>query len=485
MATTELAYASAADLAAMIRAKEVSAVEVMRHTLERAERAQAACNCFVTICGERALEDAAAADKAVVQGAELGPLHGVPFHVKDLINTKDVLTTFASAMYGHNVPQEDSVTVARMKKAGAILMGKTTTPEFGHMPYTQAPLFGRTRNAWSAERTCGGSSGGAAVAVAVGAGPIGIGSDAGGSTRIPAACNGVVGFKQSSGVVPHDMAPEVFANFSSINPMARTVMDAALMLEAMAGAHGSDPYSLAMPSRGFAAAATAEGSLKGTRVAWRPLLGNAVLDGEVLALCEAAAQTIGALGASVEPMDDDLEPVEPYWFVYACALWWARFGDALPEWRDRLSPTLVRQMELGKNNTAGDVGRALLKRTQLYRTVQGWFDRFDVIVTPTLARTALDIEERLFEQIEIGGRPAGTVRRAWYPYTHPFNLTGHPAVSVPCGFHSDGLPVAVQLIGRRGEDARLFSVAALFEQAQPWVDKRPPDVGGDAGSDPP
>ncbi|KAB2919761.1 MAG: amidase [Hyphomicrobiaceae bacterium] len=477
MNSTDLAFTSAAALARLISTRQVSAVEVMHATLARAEKAQAACNCFITICGDRALADAAAADQAMAKGAEPGLLHGVPFHVKDLVNTKDVLTTFASAMYADNVPREDSVTVARMKKAGAILMGKTTTPEFGHMPYTQAPLFGRTCNAWSAQRTSGGSSGGAAVAVALGAGPIGIGTDAGGSTRIPAACNGVVGFKQSPGVMPHDMAPEVFANFSSINPVARTVMDAALMLEAMAGAHPSDPYSLAMPSSGFATAARPEGSLKGMRVAWRPLLGNSVVDGEVFALCEAAAQTIGALGASVEPMDDDLEPVEPYWFIYACALWWARFGDALPEWRDRLSPTLVRQMELGKDRTAADVGRSLLKRTQLYRTVQGWFDRFDVIVSPTLARTALDIEERLFDEIEIDGRPAGTVRRAWYPYTHPFNLTGHPAVSIPCGFHSDGLPVAIQLVGRRGEDARLFRVAALFEQARPWADKRPRDLG--------
>ena len=185
-----------------------------------------------------------AADAAVAKGGALGPLHGVPFHVKDLVNTKDVRTTFASHMYEHNVPKEDSVSVARLKQAGAILMGKTTTPEFGHMPYTEAPLFGRTRNAWAADRTSGGSSGGAAVALAAGVCPIGIGTDAGGSTRIPAAANGVVGFKQSAGVVPHDMSPEVFANFSSINPMARTVMDTALMLEAMAGQHRERPLFL-------------------------------------------------------------------------------------------------------------------------------------------------------------------------------------------------------------------------------------------------
>jgi aspartyl-tRNA(Asn)/glutamyl-tRNA(Gln) amidotransferase subunit A len=397
----------------------------------------------------------------------------VPFHVKDLVNTEGVRTTFASHMYEHNVPAADSVSVARLKQAGAVLMGKTTTPEFGHMPYTEAPLFGRTRNAWAADRTSGGSSGGAAVALAAGVCPIGIGTDAGGSTRIPAAANGVVGFKQSAGVVPHDMAPDVFANFSSINPMARTVMDAALMLEAMAGEHPSDPYSYGAPSTGFVAAARPEGSLAGMRVAWRPMMANTVIDSQVLDLTERAAMALGELGASVEPMDDDLEPVEPIWFAYASASWNARFRDLLPQWGNRLSLTLIRQMELGKDTTGEAVGRALLDRTQLFRKVQGWFDHYDVIVTPTLARTAIPIEERLFEPVEIEGVKTGTVRQSWYPYTHPFNLTGHPAMTLPCGFHSDGLPVGLQLVGRRSEDARLLRVAALFEQARPWSGRRP------------
>lgn len=469
----ELAYTSAAELAAWIRSRQVSATEVMRATLARAEKANRPLNCFITICEDEALSDAEAADAAIARGDKLGPLHGVPFHVKDLVNTKGVRTTFASYMYENNIPQEDSVSVARLKQAGAVLMGKTTTPEFGHMPYTEAPLFGRTRNAWAADRTSGGSSGGAAVALAAGICPIGIGTDAGGSTRIPAAANGVVGFKQSAGVVPHDMAPEVFANFSSINPMARTVMDTALMLEAMAGEHPSDPYSYGAPSKGFVAAAAGGGDLKGLRVAWRPQMANSAIDAEVLDKCERAAMALDELGAIVEPMDDDLDPVEPIWFAYASAIWNARFRDVLPQWHNKLSPTLIKQMELGKDTTGEAVGRALLGRTQLFRKVQGWFERYDVIVTPTLSRTAIPIEERLFEPIEIEGVKTDTVRKAWYPYTHPFNLTGHPAMSLPCGFHSDGLPVAIQLVGRRSEDARLFKVAALFERARPWSGRRP------------
>ena len=479
MTSDPFAYASAAELAELIRTKQASATEVMRATLARAEKADAALNCFITICGEKALRDAAAADDAVAGGEALGPLHGVPLHVKDLVNTKGVRTTFASAMYEDNVPAADSVSVARLKQAGAILMGKTTTPEFGHMPYTEAPLFGRTRNAWAADRTSGGSSGGAGAALAAGVCPIGIGTDAGGSTRIPAAANGVVGFKQSAGVVPHDMAPDVFANFSSINPMSRTVMDAALMLEAMAGEHPSDPYSYGAPSTGFVAAARAEGTLAGLRVAWRPQMANTVIDSEVLDLTERAAMALGELGAIVEPMDDDLEPVEPIWFAYASAIWNARFRDLLPQWGNRFSPTLVKQMELGKDTTGEAVGRALLGRTRLFQKVQGWFDRYDIIVSPTLARTAIPIEEKLFEPIEIEGMKAGTVRKAWYPYTHPFNLTGHPAISLPCGFHSDGLPVGIQFAGRRSEDARVLKVAALFEQARPWSHRRPEIEGLD------
>ena len=473
MTAADLAYTSSADLATMIRDKRISSTEAVRATLEHAHKVQAACNCFITLCADQALAAAAAADKAVAQGADLGPLHGVPFHVKDLVNTEGVRTTFASYIHEHNVPKADAVAVARLKRAGAILIGKTTTPEFGHMPYTEAPLFGRTRNAWAADRTSGGSSGGAAVALAAGVCPIGVGTDAGGSTRIPAACNGVVGFKQSAGVVPHDTAPDAFANISSINPMARTVMDTALMLEAMAGQHPSDPYSYGTPSSGFVAAATAEGSLEGTRIAWRPLLANTVIDSEVLEACETAAMTLGRLGASVEPMDDDIEPVEPIWFAYSSAMWNARFRDLLPQWGNKLSPTLLRQMELGKDLTAEAVGRALLARTQLYRKVQGWFESFDLMAMPTLTRTAIPIGERLFEPIEIEGQKVDTVRKAWYPYTHPFNLTGHPAITLPCGLHSDGLPMAIQLVGRKCEDARLLRVAALFEAARPWAARRP------------
>jgi aspartyl-tRNA(Asn)/glutamyl-tRNA(Gln) amidotransferase subunit A len=473
MSATSLAFMSGADLAQLIRAKQVSAVEVMRATLERAEKAQAPLNCFITIAAEPAMRAAADADTALARGDDVGPLHGVPLHVKDLVNTAGIRTTFGSLMHADNVPTKDQVCVTRLKAAGAIVFAKTTTPEFGHMCWTEAPLFGRTPNAWDQTRTAGGSSGGAAVACAAGIGPLGIATDAGGSTRIPAAANGVVGLKQSIGLVPHDTAPDAFGNMSYITPITRTVMDTALMLEAMAGWDPSDPHSFAMPTTGYVAAARPEGDLKGLKVAWRPYLASTVADTEYLARCEATVGLLGELGAIVEPMGDDLDPTEPFWLDLSTALWNARFGDALPKWRDKLSPTLLKQMSAGHNQSGETVGRAIIARTKLYRQVQSWFERFDIIAMPTLSRTALPLDEGLYEPIEIEGRKVDTVRRAWYPYTHPFNLTGNPAIALPAGLHSDGLPVSLHLVGRRGEDARLLRVSALLEAARPWEGLRP------------
>ena len=475
----DVAWLGAAEITALIRDRKISALEVMQSTLARAEKAQAALNCFITICAEKALRDAKAADEAVARGDELGPLHGVPLHVKDLVNTKGVRTTFASHIYADNVPSADAVSVARLKAAGAILMGKTTTPEFGHMPFTEAPLFGRTCNPYDASRTCGGSSGGAAAAIASGVGPLAIATDAGGSTRIPAACCGVVGFKQSLGLVPHDMSPDTFGNMSYITPTTRTVMDTALMLEAMGGADPSDIHSFGASTERLVEAARGEGDLKGLRIAWRPYVGNSVVDSEVLERCEQVADALGDLGAIVEPMGDDMEPTEPMWLVVSTALWNARFADRLPEWREKISPTLVRQMSGGGQHTAEMLARANLQRTAIYRKVQGWFDRYDIILMPTLARTALPIQERLFDPIEIEGKVVDSIRKAWYPYTHPFNLTGNPAVTLPAGLHSDGLPMAVQLVGRRGADALLLRAAAIFERAHPWDEYRPKVAGLD------
>ena len=278
---TELWQLSASSLREKIAAREVSPVELTETILARADKLQPVLNCFITVAPEQAMTAAHAAEDAVMRGDTLGLLHGIPYAAKDLVNTAGVRTTFGSLHHEDNVPKEDAVAAARMKQAGAVLFGKTATPEFGHKALTDAPLFGRTRNAWSAERTSGGSSGGAAVAVAAGIGPIGIATDGGGSTRIPAAANGMVGLKQSNGVIPHSQVADLFGNYTYVTPMTRTVLDTALMLQAMAGPHPSDPWSIGTMTQDYVAAAKPAGDLKGKRILAGAALGNPFVSNDV------------------------------------------------------------------------------------------------------------------------------------------------------------------------------------------------------------
>ena len=469
----DLAHATAAELAALIRARRVSPVEAMRATLARAERAQPVLNAFITLCPEAAMEAAREAEAAMMRGDPLGPLHGVPLSVKDLVPTAGVRTTFGSLIFKDHVPERDAAAVARLRAAGAILFGKTTTPEFGQQCLTEAPLFGRTRNAWDAGRTSGGSSGGAAVAVAAGIGPLAVATDGGGSTRIPAACNGVVGFKQGLGVVPQEWAQDGFGNISYVTPMTRTVMDTALMLDAMAGPHPADPLTVGRPQPSFAEAARAEGDLKGTRIAWRPRLGNGRVAAEVLRLCGEALRDLAGLGATVEEHEAPFENPESVWFVVNGSYRMAQYGHHLARHRAIMCPTFVRQMDRVASHSAQELYQGIFRRTELYRRIQSWFEEADILAMPTLSRTALPIGQDFFGPIEIDGEQVPNLRAAWYPYTMPFNLTGNPAVSLPVGLAADGLPVAIQLVARPGEDARLLRVAALFETARPWAHLRP------------
>jgi aspartyl-tRNA(Asn)/glutamyl-tRNA(Gln) amidotransferase subunit A len=452
---------------------KLSPVEVVKSTLARIEQLQPVLNCFVTVCGERALGDARTAEAALVKGEMLGLLNGIPYTAKDLVNTAGVRTTFGSLVYQDNVPDEDAASVAGMRNEGAILIGKTTTPEFGHKGMTDAPLFGRTRNAWNAGRTSGGSSGGAAVAVAAGLAPLAIATDGGGSTRIPAACNGVVGFKQSLGVVPHSQSPDAFGMYTYVTPMTRTVMDTGLMLQAMSHEHWSDPWS-GLPKRvDYVDAARPQGTLKGKRIAAALLLGNEVVSHDVRRTFDQAITKLADLGAEVEELREPLPAQEPIWQVINHATWSARFSDMIATHEARMSPSLVRQVRLVKDHSATDLQRAMFARTDLFRTVQRWFQRYDALVTPTLARSAVPIDQDFFADVEIDNRTVGEIRKSWYPYTMPFNITGHPAVSLPCGFGSDGLPLALQVVGRLRGDADLLRIAALYEQAAPWADKWP------------
>src|SRR6202048_3373439 len=290
----DLCFLSAVDLRQRIGRKEISPLEVARAVLAQAERLQPELNCFITLCADKALAEAKDAERRIMAGDPLRGLEGIPFTVKDLVNTRDVRTTFGAIPFRDNVPDHDAVAVARLRAQGAILVGKTTTPEFGSKCLTDSPLFGRTRNAWSSERSSGGASGGAAVAVASGIAPLAVATDGGGSTRIPAACNGVVGLKQSNGVIPHSQVQDAFGNQTYVTPMTRTVADTALMMQAMAGEDASDPWSIGIPPADFVGGAAPHGDMRGRKILFCLAPSGRPVSADVAAAFKASLEALEA-----------------------------------------------------------------------------------------------------------------------------------------------------------------------------------------------
>ncbi len=451
-----IADLSAVDLAAAIHAKSVSPIEAVEAALNRiAEKAE--LNAFMAVCAERARAEAKEAEAKVMRGETLGALHGIPFSVKDLTNTQGVATTQGSALFADNIPKADAVAVARARAAGAILIGKTTTPEFGHKPFTEGPFFGRTLNPASHAHTCGGSSGGAAVAVAAGMGPLALGTDGGGSIRIPAACCGVAGLKATLGAIPNLQAPDLFGANSFVGPMARDVADTALMFETLVGPDRRDPYGQvpAFPERRL-------GASDKPRTGFLLRCGN-ILDPEVETAVVAAMKQAEALGWIVEPIELDLVSLEPHFLVFLRSLLLARLGSHAERTPEKLDPTLLATIEAGRGYSAADLCQAQFARTDCFAKVQDILARFDLIASPTLSAPALPIGLDPLGRIEIAGKPAGTIRGAWYPYTFPFNLTGHPALSMPCGRSPEGLPIGLQLVAGWHADRYLLDVAARLQ----------------------
>jgi aspartyl-tRNA(Asn)/glutamyl-tRNA(Gln) amidotransferase subunit A len=471
--STDLCFLSAVELREQIHRKKISPVEVTRAVLARAEALQPELNCFITLCGEQAIDEARDAERRVMAGEPLGLLHGIPVTVKDIVNTRGVKTTFGAVPYRDNVPTEDAVAVARLRAAGAILIGKTTTPEFGSKCLTDSPLFGRTRNAWSAERSSGGSSGGAAVAVASGIAPLAIATDGGGSTRIPAACNGVVGLKQSNGVIAHSQALDVFGNQTYVTPMTRDVADTALMMQAMAGEDACDPWSIGVPVPDFIGTAAPRGDLRGRKILFCASPPGRPVSADVAASFKASLDRLASLGAELEEFSGDGFDVEPIWRAINHTVWRTRFAKLVAEHGDVLSEAFVKQVALATNVSGVAYQEAMFARTALFRRVQSLLARGHLLAMPTITRTALPIDQDLFGTIEIDGRHFDSVRPHWFPWTMPFNMTGHPAISLPCGFGSDGLPIGLQLVGRFRADAELLRASALFEASRDLLSRRP------------
>jgi aspartyl-tRNA(Asn)/glutamyl-tRNA(Gln) amidotransferase subunit A len=399
-----------------------------------------------------------------MRGEPLGPLHGVPFSVKDLVITRGIRTAFGSHIYANNVPDEDAPAVERLLRAGGIMVGKTTTPEFGWKGATDSPCFGISRNPWDLSKTPGGSSGGAAAAVAAGLAPLAIGTDGGGSIRIPGSFCGVFGLKPTCGLVPVYPVPNT-GTLSHVGPLSWTVRDAALMLQVMAGPDDRDPLSFPLPPTDFAG--QLDRGIRDLRVAWSATLGYARVDPEVLAVTEAAAQRFAELGCAVERVERVFDDPDPIWATLFYGGVAGRLLDLLPAWRDRIDPGLVEAVELGGRISAAEYVKATLARGAFTQEVRNFLQRYDLLLTPTLAHPpfAAGTERPV-------NPPPGS-RLAWVGFTYPFNLTGQPAATVPCGFTRAGLPVGLQIVGRRLADATVLKAAAAYEALAPWAARRP------------
>jgi amidase len=460
----ELAFTSALDQARLVRTGEVSPVELVECYLRRIEALNPRLNAYLTVAGEQALEAARRAAEA--RGPDLPPFHGVPISIKDLIDTAGIRTTRGTRVEAERVPTADAEVVKRVKQAGFIVLGKTNTPEFGMQAVTEPPGYPWAHNPWDPERTPGGSSGGAGAALAAGLCPIAVGSDGGGSIRIPSSFCGVFGIKTTRGRV--SFAPLPNHLFAVTGPMARTVADAAALLDAIAGYATGDAWWLPPPASPFAAeAGLPPGSLRIGATA-QPFIDGVVLDGPPQSGLQEAAGLLESLGHSVES-------AAPAWdsaITYMAAPAYGADMAASPELPplDTLHPQTRQIVELGRSADGPAVMGGLAAIFRLARRTLAFWDTYDVLLTPTVAITAPRVGE-----FQDPTNSAGVFRYiALAAFTSPFNMTGQPAVNVPMGPDEDGMPRGVQLVGRPGDEATLIRLAAQMEAAHPWAGRRPP-----------
>ncbi len=460
----ELAWMPATEIAEAVRQKKLSPIDVTKAALDRIDAVNPAINAYCLITPELAMKQAQAAEAAVARGDDLGPLHGVPVSIKDLFDVEGLPTTKGSLVFKDNIATGWEISVKRLIDAGGIHLGKTNTPEFGFIAMTQNKLFGPTGNPWDPSRIAGGSSGGAAAAVAAGLGPIALSSDGGGSIRIPASICGVYGIKPTYGRIPRN--PGGWTTMTHRGPTTRTVGDAALAMDVMCGYAAADPFSVRDYPGSFLN--EVDGGIKGLRIAWTPDLGFAAVEPEVAKICEAAAQRFADLGCTVEEASPGFTNQSEVFLGIATSndsLW---IGELSAEQRAMMDAPAHFFYEYGRNLKGTDVARANLRRMELWHTMQRFHRTYDLLLTPVISCTAFPIGE---EPKQIAGRdipPAG-----WMPFTQPFNLTGQPAASVPCGFDSRGLPVGLHIVGRAYQDSLVLRASRAFEQMQPWAATKP------------
>lgn len=460
---TDLALAPAHAIAAAVRRRELDPVAVMEETLARVAAVNPVLNAFVALRAEEALGEARALRERIGRGEDPGPLAGVPFGVKDLEDLAGLPTTFGSVPFRNHMPAGDSTQVARLRRAGAIPIGKTNTPEFGSTAFTKNRVFGVTRNPWDLSRTPGGSSGGASAAIAAGLVPLATASDGGGSIRIPASYVGAFGLKPTFGRVPRGpFRCRDWIDTACYGPLTRTVADAALFLDAVAGYDARDPDSLPHPGRRYAD--RLDQVPPGLRIAYSPTLGYALVEPEVRRIVESAIDALSrALDRPVDLLQDSLTDAGHAWGILNSFQMYGELAPLVEAHREEWGRGFIRGVDMGAHVTAADVGRCQAERLRLIEDVARVFSRYDLLLTPTLPTVAFPAG---------GPMPAGVggVRFASplhaVAFTYPFNLTGHPAATVRAGC-SDGLPVGLQLVAERGREDLLLAVSRVYEHVRP------------------
>lgn len=463
----ELGFTPAYKLADMIRSKKLSPVELMEVTLKRIKEINPKLNAYLTVAEEKAMQAAREAEKTLGAGSNLGLLHGIPVSIKDLNLTKGMRTTMGSIVYQDFVPDTDGTMVQRLKAAGAIIVGKTNTPEFGWHCSTENKLGDACRNPWNTERTSGGSSGGAAASTAAGISPLAQGSDGGGSIRIPACFCGVFGLKATYGRVPKEVQPWGVSHTSCYGPITRSVRDAALMMNVIAGPDGLDYTCIRTAPPDFLKALGDD--LKKLRIAWSLDLGYDVkVDPEVKSVSRATVRVFEELGHEVEEAAPATEAPFNLWDVLWASRYYIPFGFLLEEHADEIMDYTKLAMECGRSLSGVEVAKAWVQVEKLRGAMLDFFQKYDLLLTPTTAVPAFPVGQKSH------GLGRGFIDWGFTPFTCVFNLAGNPAATVPCGFSSSGLPIGLQIVGRLEDELTVLLASAAFEEARPWADKRPP-----------
>jgi amidase len=468
LVSSDLCELQAVQLRDLMAQGSVSAVEVLGAHLERIERCNPGLNAIVTLAAEEALFAARAADDACRQGLALGPLHGLPFGVKDLVETAGIRTTYGSPIFAEHVPDADASLVTRMKNAGAIVLGKTNTPEFGAGSHTFNPVFGVTRNPYDRDRAAGGSSGGAAAALASGMLPIADGSDLGGSLRNPASFCNVVGLRPSPGLVTNRPVGDVWDPMSVSGPMARSVEDLALLLDAMAVPDPRAPMSLAPPAGSYRDGLEEE--VHGLRIAWSADLGGLPVEAQVAEVVAAGRSVFEDLGCEVQDAEPDLSEADEAFDVLRALGFLASHHEKLLSQRELLKDTVVWNIEAGLALTPLRIARAVRARSEIVQRTLAFFERFDALVLPVSQVAPFPVE--LDWVREIAGVPMEHYV-AWQRSCSRIAVTAHPAISLPAGFTAGGLPVGIQIVGRYRDETGLLRLARAFEAATGFGRERP------------